>query len=131
MPSRRGVGFVRRDSSIDLGFVRRDSSIEFGFVRRDSLVEFGFVRCDSSIEFGFVRRDSAVDFDFARRDSSVARALQDISRALPRNVTLSNRAAREADVSLWPDSGRNIFSKIPLGDELRAWSFPFMTGFTY
>jgi hypothetical protein len=85
--------------------------VDFGFVRRDSSVDFGFVRRDSSVDFGFVRRDSSVDFGFVRRDSSVARALQDISRALPRNVNLSNRPERESDVSLWPDRGRIMYSK--------------------
>ena len=50
--------------------------------------------------------------------------LQDISRALPRFATLSNQVARDSDVSLWPDSGRKIFSKITPGDELRAWTVP-------
>ena len=52
---------------------------------------------------------------------SVARILQHISRVLPRFVNLSNWAAREFDVSLGPDGGRKIFSKITAGDELRAW----------
>ena len=51
---------------------------------------------------------------------SVAGAIQDIQLALPRLVKLSNRGAREFDVSPGPDSSRKIFSKITPGDELRA-----------
>jgi hypothetical protein len=49
------------------------------------------------------------------------RILQHISKVLPRFVDLSNCGGCEFDVSLGPDSGRKIFSKIALGDELRAW----------
>src|SRR6202035_5615288 len=52
---------------------------------------------------------------------SLTRALQSIRLALPRFLKLSNWAAREFDVSLGPDGGRKIFSKITLGNELRAW----------
>ena len=47
-------------------------------------------------------------------------ALQCISRALPRFVNLSNRTAREFDVSLGPDGGRIIFSNVTPGDKLRV-----------
>jgi hypothetical protein len=51
---------------------------------------------------------------------SVARVLQPVPLALPRFARLSNSAAREFDVSLGPDSGRKIFSKVSRVDELRA-----------
>ena len=56
----------------------------------------------------------------ARIQGTRSRAFQDISRTLPRFVGLSNRSARVLDVSLGPDGGRKVFSKITLGDELRA-----------
>jgi NAD(P)-dependent dehydrogenase (short-subunit alcohol dehydrogenase family) len=49
---------------------------------------------------------------------SVARALQHISLALPRFLNLSNWAACEFDVSLGPDGGRKIFSKISPGAQI-------------
>ena len=52
---------------------------------------------------------------------SVSRALQHISLALPRFTKLSNRRACEFDVSLGPDGGRKISSKISPRDESRAW----------
>ncbi len=52
---------------------------------------------------------------------SVVRALQHIFLALPRFVNLSNWAAREFDVSLRPDGGRKISSKMGPGYKLRAW----------
>jgi hypothetical protein len=51
---------------------------------------------------------------------SIERALKDRQLALPRFVKLSNSAAREFDVSLGPDGGRKIFSKVMRVDELRA-----------
>jgi hypothetical protein len=52
---------------------------------------------------------------------SVVRARQDIQLALPRFVKMSNFGGREFDVNLGPHCGRKIFSKIPPGDQLRAW----------
>jgi hypothetical protein len=52
---------------------------------------------------------------------SLTRALRSIRLALPRFVNLSNWAAREFDVSLGPDGGRKIVSKMCSGDELGAW----------
>ena len=49
---------------------------------------------------------------------SVAGALQHILRVLPRFTTLSNWAVCESYVSLEPDGGRKIFSKMSSGDEL-------------
>jgi hypothetical protein len=40
---------------------------------------------------------------------------------LPRFVELSNRGAREFDVSLDPHGGRKIFSKITARGKLRDW----------
>jgi hypothetical protein len=51
---------------------------------------------------------------------SVGRIPQTIQLALPRIVKLSNWVAREFDVSLGPDGGRNIIAKISLGAKLRA-----------
>jgi hypothetical protein len=51
---------------------------------------------------------------------SVAGAVQPIQLALPRFVNLSNWAVREFDVSLAPDGGRKIVSKVRRVDELRA-----------
>ena len=51
-------------------------------------------------------------------------ALQHIQLALPRFVKLSNWVVCEFDVSLGPDGGRKIFSKMSSGDELRAGSAP-------
>jgi hypothetical protein len=55
-----------------------------------------------------------------RNLESVTGAPQDIQLALPRFVELSNWAICEYDVSLEPDGGRKIFSKMSSGDELRA-----------
>jgi NAD(P)-dependent dehydrogenase (short-subunit alcohol dehydrogenase family) len=67
---------------------------------------------------------------------SVSRALQHISLALPRFVNLSNWAACEFDVSLGPDGGRKIFSKISPGAQIarlearqRAKRRPWLNGY--
>jgi hypothetical protein len=77
----------------------------FGAILRSTLASFGAILRSTLASFGAILRSTLASFGAILR----SRALQDISRALPRDVNLSNRVACESNVNLWYDSGKNIF----------------------